>query len=33
LTLQGPISHWQVSAVAHALSWQENSGSGLLNIT
>jgi hypothetical protein len=33
LTLQGPISHWQVSAVASAFSLQENSGSGLENMT
>jgi hypothetical protein len=32
-TLLGPMSHWQVSAVASALSWQEKVGRGRENMT
>lgn len=31
-TWQGPISHWQVSAVTQAFSWQAKPGTGLENI-
>ena len=31
--MQVPISHWHVSIVTHAFSWQDNSGSGLENMT
>lgn len=33
LTLQGPMSHWQVSAVAQAFRRQDRSGSGPENMT
>lgn len=33
LTLQEPISHWHVSAVAKAFSLQDSSGMGLANMT
>ena len=33
ITLQEPMSHWQVSMVTHAFSWEDNAGSGLENIT
>jgi hypothetical protein len=32
LTLQGPMSHWQVSAVASAFSLQEKAGRGPENM-
>ncbi len=33
ITLQGPMSHWQVSMVTHAFSRHDSAGSGFENIT